>query len=167
MVKLKLQSNNTLIYWKVVAADKTRNIPTKFYDVLATQTKKDKRGNIRHILISSFNHERILKTTDRTTAEKSGRIKSSVLLASKKTKDVSLHQQLLSKEYLSPRCKTLLLPDGDNIKTSKTAQRPTKMWDKIKTLWLSLSWKHQIFNSFINGRTQFFLIFCMKWFETF
>ena len=154
MVKLKLQSNNTLIYWKVVAADKTRNIPTKFYDVLATQN-------------SSFNHERILKTTDRTTAGKSGGIKSSVLLASKKTKDVSLHQQLLSKEYLSPRCKTLLLPDGDNIKTSKTAQRPTKMWDKIKTLWLSLSWKYQIFNSFINGRTQFFLIFCMKWFETF
>ena len=119
MVKLKLQSNNTLIYWKVVAADKTRNIPTKFYDVLATQTKKDKRGNIRHILISSFNHERILKTTDRTTAEKLGGIKSSVLLAPTKTKDVSLHQQLLSKEYLCLRCKTLLLPDGDNIKTSK------------------------------------------------
>lgn len=107
--------------------DKTRSIPFKFYDVLATQTKKNKRDNIRHILISSFNHERILKTTDRTTAGKLGGIKSSVLLAPRKTKDVSLHQQLLSKEHLCPRCKTLLLlPDGDNIRTSETAQRPTK-----------------------------------------
>ena len=54
-----ISSNTELIYRKAIAIDEMGNMPIPFYGVLTSVPNDNNIYEITHILISSFNYERI------------------------------------------------------------------------------------------------------------
>ena len=62
-------SNAELTCRKAIATDETGNTPIIFYRSLTSVPKEGSIYEITHILISSFNYKRFLKTTARATVD--------------------------------------------------------------------------------------------------
>ena len=62
-------SNAELTCRKAIATDETGNTPIIFYRSLTSAPKEGSIYEITHILISSFNYKRFLKTTSRATVD--------------------------------------------------------------------------------------------------
>ena len=94
---------------------------------LTSVPNDNKVYEITHILISSFNYNRVLKTTPHTTIKLCDNDEVAVtvsedLLTSVRatvnvngTKIVELNQELLEKRYLCSSCKSPVVPNDDNL----------------------------------------------------
>ena len=118
-------SNRKNISVKAMAFDDTGNMPIKFYGELTKLVQNNKVFKLTHLLLSSYNHERVLKTTERTTVvlceeEERNIVISEEVLSSfsttiKATKIAEYNNQNLQKKYLCSLCKSMLVPDEDDI----------------------------------------------------
>lgn len=101
-------SNTELIYRKAIKTDETANTPITFYGELTSLPNDNNMYEIIHIHVSSFNYERILKITPRTTIKFCGNHEVAVTVSEdlltllrasmNGTKIVELHQESLEKK---------------------------------------------------------------------
>ena len=101
-------SNTELIYRKAIKTDETANTPITFYGELTSLPNDNNMYEIIHIHVSSFNYERILKITPRTTIKFCGNHEVAITVSEdlltllratmNGTKIVELHQESLEKK---------------------------------------------------------------------
>ena len=101
-------SNTELIYRKAIKTDETANTPITFYGELTSLPNDNNMYEIIHIHVSSFNYERILKITPRTTIKFCGNHEVAITVSEdlltllratmNGTKVVELHQESLEKK---------------------------------------------------------------------
>ena len=101
-------SNTELIYRKAIKTDETGNTPITFYGELTSLPNDNNMYEIIHIHVSSFNYERILKITPRTTIKFCGNHEVAITVSEdlltllratmNGTKIVELHQGSLEKK---------------------------------------------------------------------
>lgn len=101
-------SNTELIYRKAIKTDETGNTPITFYGELTSLPNDNNMYEIIHIHVSSFNYERILKITPRTTIKFCGNHEVAITVSEdlltllratmNGTKIVELHQESLEKK---------------------------------------------------------------------
>ena len=118
-------SNTELIYRKAMGIDETGNMPITFYGELTSVPNANNIYEITHILISSFNYESILKTTQRTAIKLFDNDEVAITLSEdlltslratvNGTKIVELHQESLEKRCLCSSNKSQVVPDDDNV----------------------------------------------------